>query len=230
MLNYINTLSKDKYIISPELFKALKEEKLNTNKVTKNEGIYLVAVRLLNAKTGTVIYNYIYYPSLFLETLLTYITIRNTLFNPQGDIFFIVDNSLLKNTPASAKVSTDNEPYNRLIFSNLDPLDNYTRTNIHTSDAITLDLVNMMDNLIYITNSMNETMDILNYSIQKDYKKYIGTILKPYVDNKLISLENIDNNINVNLLNCKLFVLKDINYFKSKAKYNGYDINEGPQK
>lgn len=78
MLNNKNTLYKDKYIISPELHKALEGEKLNDNrKVSKDLGIYLLAVRLLNKQEGTIVYNYIYYPSIFLETFLTYIMTRN---------------------------------------------------------------------------------------------------------------------------------------------------------
>jgi hypothetical protein len=91
MLNNKNTLYKDKYLISTELHKALEEEtsfslhstsvsqQAAPKTVSKNLGIYLIAVRLLNKEKGTIIYNYIYYPNIFLETFLTYVITRNNI-------------------------------------------------------------------------------------------------------------------------------------------------------
>jgi len=99
--NSPNVLFKDKYIISEKLHYALELSTLNpdiepshsdpgielsvsnpdivnsNNKKNKEQkGIYLVMFRVLNLKTKVLVYNYVYYPNFFLETLVVYLSSR----------------------------------------------------------------------------------------------------------------------------------------------------------
>ncbi len=96
-----NILFMNKYIISEKLHYALEHSSLNpyiepshsdpaielsasnpdivnsNNKKNKEQkGIYLVMFRLLNLKTKVLVYNYVYYPDFFLETLIVYLSSR----------------------------------------------------------------------------------------------------------------------------------------------------------
>src|ERR1700732_998549 len=85
LMNFVNSnvvknvLSQEKYLISNDLHNVLLTSKLenSTNIISKNNGIYIVAVRLLNQENRTIIYNYIYYPSIFIETLVAFLLFRN---------------------------------------------------------------------------------------------------------------------------------------------------------
>jgi hypothetical protein len=45
--------------------------------INNKEGIYLIAIRILNKKEKSLVYNYIYYNDLFYLTLIVYFLIRN---------------------------------------------------------------------------------------------------------------------------------------------------------
>jgi len=256
MLNNKNTLYKDKYLISRELHKALEEERLSVSPslrmpktVSKNLGIYLIAVRLLNKEKGTIIYNYVYYPNIFLETFLTYVLTRNNIKSLEwGDMFYIIDKNIIDNNPSASyqidtsspgvcKHASQNSDYSRLVFSDLSDLKQYfdfikssLNLSLDSSNSITTNLINLINNLTYVTFNMDEVINIINLSVKKDYKNYIQTILNPFVKDKFFHLDDIDNNQDINLLNSKLFIVNDINAFRKEAKKNGYDISEGPQK
>lgn len=235
MFNNKNTLYRDKYIISQQLHKALDEERLNKDrKVSENLGIYLVAVRLLNNDKGTIIYNYIYYPEIFLETFITYVITRNinsSRYNEWGDTFFIINKDVFFKNHNFNKFDIKDGDYSRFMFSDLSDLNKYFDSiKQYYSSSITTSLINLINSLTYITLNMDELINILKLSVNKDYKKYIGTILKPFIDSKLFNLDDIDNEQDINLLNCNLFIVNDINTFKNAAKTYNYDINEGPQK
>lgn len=251
MLNNKNTLYKDRYLISRELHKALEEERLSVSPslrtpktVSKNLGIYLIAIRLLNKEKGTIIYNYVYYPNIFLETFLTYVLIRNNIKSLEwGDMFYIIDKNIIDNNPSAnylidtSSSNTLNSDYSRLVFSDLSDLNKYFDSikskrslGLDSSNSITTNLINLINNLTYVTFNMDEVINIINLSVNKDYKNYIQTILNPFVKDKFFHLDDIDNNQDINLLNSKLFIVNDINAFRKEAKKNGYDISEGPQK
>lgn len=45
--------------------------------IRNKEGIYLIAIRILNKKEKSLVYNYIYYNDLFYLTLVVYFLLRN---------------------------------------------------------------------------------------------------------------------------------------------------------
>ena len=88
----LNCLNKAKYIINPDLqvklFKALEGTYLhdefsfsnsnNNLRIEKNpEGINIINFRVLNKNDKSLIYNYVYYKSDFIESLIIYFIIRN---------------------------------------------------------------------------------------------------------------------------------------------------------
>ena len=72
----------------------------NHRKVIKNkEGIYLIAIRILNKKEKSLVYNYIYYNDLLYLTLVVYFLLRNNFITKNkhewGKYLVILDNNLL---------------------------------------------------------------------------------------------------------------------------------------
>jgi hypothetical protein len=73
-----NNLSTSRYLISEELHKALVNEKLyENNSMKQRNGIYILTVRLINKEKKSLIYSYIFYPYIFLNTLLAFVISKN---------------------------------------------------------------------------------------------------------------------------------------------------------
>ena len=78
MNNRLNILDKDRYIISKELHSTLLKEKLdNDKKIKKSSEIYIVVFKVLNTNEKSLVYNYMFYLSIFLKTFLTFLIYRN---------------------------------------------------------------------------------------------------------------------------------------------------------
>jgi hypothetical protein len=68
------------------LHNALVSGSLNNNNSDKNNsynkrGVYLVAFRRLKKDTSVVVYNYIYYPNIFTNTILGYLIFKSNFKN-----------------------------------------------------------------------------------------------------------------------------------------------------
>ena len=67
--------------------------------IKNKEGIYLIAIRILNKKEKSLIYNYIYYNDLLYLTLVVYFLIRNHFIindkHEWGKYLVILDNKFL---------------------------------------------------------------------------------------------------------------------------------------
>jgi hypothetical protein len=74
--NYLDT---KRYLISETMHNALVNERLDdTNSVVKQDsGIYVISVRLLQRGTNNLVYNYVYYSSIFLQTYLHFLMNKN---------------------------------------------------------------------------------------------------------------------------------------------------------
>lgn len=83
----INSLDIDNCLLSPELLATLLKpyENKSNGKIIKNkEGIYFIAIKILNKKEKSLVYNYIYYNDLLYLTLIVYFLVRN---------YFIAENN-----------------------------------------------------------------------------------------------------------------------------------------
>jgi hypothetical protein len=84
-----NALDINSCLFTPQLLAALlgfnkdgytyfKHSSKNHRKIIKNkEGVYLIAIRILNKEKKTLVYNYVYYNDLLYLTLIIYFLTRN---------------------------------------------------------------------------------------------------------------------------------------------------------
>jgi hypothetical protein len=78
----LNQLDVDSCLFTPQLLAALlkcpvKCSKSQSQVIKNKEGIYLIAIRILNKEEKSLVYNYIYYNDLFYLTLIVYFIVRN---------------------------------------------------------------------------------------------------------------------------------------------------------
>ena len=64
-----------------------------------NSGVYLVVFRALNKDSDVLVYNYIYYPDVFINSVLYYLLLKNNfknslVYREWGDYFSVLDNRL----------------------------------------------------------------------------------------------------------------------------------------
>lgn len=60
-----------------------------------DSGVYLVVFRVLNKNSNVIVYNYIYYLDVFINSLLYFLLRKNNLvYREWGDYFSILDNRL----------------------------------------------------------------------------------------------------------------------------------------
>jgi len=73
-----NYLDRSKYLITGEMFEALLKESLyNDKSIGKRNGIYVIAVRRLNNNKNNLIYNYIFYPDIFYDPYIAFLSVKN---------------------------------------------------------------------------------------------------------------------------------------------------------
>ena len=243
MNNRLNVLDKNRYLISKKLFDVLLNEKLSNDKRIKKElGIYLVGFRVLNHEDKSLVFNYVYYPSIFLEAYLAFIAHRNISsirFNEWGDTLVVVDKGIVEQNPLLIGSSNSNDKSNRYSLTN--KLEYHNTLESYDKDYFEYlpieSFISLINKLNFCTNNLDECSYILNLAIQKEYIKYIQYLLYPmYSDTKfhLYWNERLSNNIknlnSINLVNTILFVVNDVVYMKNLIEKSGYTISEGPSK
>jgi len=106
-----NSLDNSNCLLTPELLTVLLESNKNEStyfkrssklnrKIYKNkDGIYLVAIRVINKEKKSLVYNYIYYNDMFYLTLIVYFLVRNYFITENnhewGKYLVILDNVFL---------------------------------------------------------------------------------------------------------------------------------------
>lgn len=237
-----NTLDKEKYIISEDLYKALENEHIGENSsqedVSKKLGIYLVAFRVLNKKNNTLIYNYLYYDPLFLEAFMAFLPFRNFYsirYAEWGDTSIIFNENVFLNNSKYSKIKLSDfkdDDYRRIkyIFTNQEEF-NYSLRHLgdYYVESITQQLVNSINKLTY-TVSNEDMIKIFGLALNKEYKSYINTIISPLKDLSDIN-ESIEDKpkVKINLLNSCLFIVRDLKSFIGDLNNQGHSVNEGPQ-
>lgn len=232
-----NVLDPIKYYISKELYIALESETLNSKtrskqkNVTKKPGIYLVCFRLLNKSKKDIIYNYIYYNPIFVDTLLVYFFFRNInsfRLHEWGDIFTVIDRNVIdiscfKQDTYDKHMFMDVADFEKSYY-NLDYKSYYV-------ESVKMNLINLINKMNYVTSGVEETANLLSLIIEKSYKPFIEQVLKNFIKDFDEINQDLDeeSNISINLANSSLFVLSDIEGFKTKFLEKGYKLNEGPQ-
>lgn len=106
-----NSLDNSNCLLTPELLTVLLESNKNEStyfkrssklnrKIYKNkDGIYLVAIRVINKEKKSLVYNYIYYNDMLYLTLIVYFLVRNYFITENnhewGKYLVILDNVFL---------------------------------------------------------------------------------------------------------------------------------------
>lgn len=123
------------------------------------------------------------------------------------------------------------EPYtlnNKVLLSILEDL--HVNNDFKGLDADILIRLIIKLNYICTIEEMSVIFDLAN---RKEYSKFIFTILKGCEINYAKINESVSSgsydNIVLNLINCCLFVVEDLQGCINKFKSTGYVINEGPK-
>ena len=165
-----NIIHTDIHTITPELKEALLLGKLPYNLEPKRrKGLYIVLFRVLNNKSteNILVYNYIYYSELFIDSFLLYLaSIRTKQFinnRPEGDNFIVIDDYF--------------NLYNIQVFGLNDTtryLDILTSNTLDIGDPYTM--IHAINKINYLA-SYNVIMDLLWYAYFNQYNKFFKTIL-----------------------------------------------------
>lgn len=72
---------------------------LNQGEYKSESGVYLVSLRLLHKDSNIIIYNYVYYPDIFVNNILYFLIQKNNfskslIYREWGDFLSIIDNNL----------------------------------------------------------------------------------------------------------------------------------------
>lgn len=227
-----NNLHTKQYLLNLEIHNALINgsiEGLDKTITKSRKGIYLVGFRLLNKETNVIIYNYIYYPCMFFESFQYFLynkSIDSSRFIEWGDLLVLLDSRLRDGYGGAYK-----EPYtlnNKVLLSILEDL--HVNNDFKGLDAEILIRLIIKLNYICTIEEMSVIFDLAN---RKEYSKFIFTILKGCEINYAKINESVSSgsydNIVLNLINCCLFVVEDLQGCINKFKSTGYVINEGPK-
>lgn len=187
-----------------------------------NLGVYLVRIGIVNKNSNTLVYSYMYYPDLFLKTLLVYIAFRyeniNEIYKEYGDNLVVIDKAFY---PNDNPINLFMDERTKNIFYNM-------KENNWNMDEI-LDFTNR---LMVIAN-YDKMWLLLDLAYNKCYIELMKEILnsEPYYYNMIeLVFNKFREEITFNMVNKCLFVVSDLNLFIKGIRNKGYNISEGPQK
>lgn len=225
----INIISAE-YLFSPELVEALITGKLplaqkyDNNKFTnKNDvSLYLVFIRILNKEDKKLVYNYVSYNLLFMMPLMMFLLNRQKYnaeyFSEWGRYFVVLQNSTVEEAKADF--------LKQLSFN-----DDYIKKDLYNpgKDMLSVDPFTFLNSLTYKT-CPRHMSNLIDLSFKKAFGEYLKEVLYPTPLYEVFK-NNVDSNIeHHNLLNSCLFLVLDLNVFKTEIESKGYSINEGPKK
>lgn len=211
----------------PSLPNLPKSDIINSKKVHQ-KGIYLVMFRVLNLKTKVLVYNYVYYPNFFLQTLLVYLarrssTISSIVAREWGEHTCIVDSSLHDLLHTTGKLDLN------LLNPQLTQILSDVGDSIHfaTDWESTFRIINKLT----YSCDYNLMFKLIDLATKKDYKGFAMEIF-----NSINNYEKLFNNLKdveverpFNIINACLFVVKDLNLFINNLTVKGLSVNCGPQ-
>lgn len=212
--NYNDNNYSEAYVYSPELHMSLLNNKLDTN-----EHVYLVSLRVLKKDTNIIVYSYISYPEIFLNSLIYYL-IRKENFKASssyldwGDYLTLIDYNLGSNDFIRYlldKILILNKHWVEYMES--DEYYKHKPTNYTTY----FDSVKKTT----LTLDTDKLIECINFAARKEFNKFIDILLKYQVDN----LEFND----VYVLRDCIFLVKDINSFIESLKSKDFIVNKGPK-
>jgi len=230
-----NYLDRSKYLITGEMFEALLKESLyNDKSIGKRNGIYVIAVRRLNNNKNNLIYNYIFYPDIFYDPYIAFLSVKNIdsiRFRDWGDNLVILDINMLQNLKGYKYIKDHfkKDEFDSLDINTLE--DKNTLLKQLISDTFfygkgKLNIIRIISKLNFIT---KDVAGILNYAILEDYNNLIKSILPYEYYFRIEDVLNTPIDETINIINSTIFVVRDLRVFTTKISNKGYTISEGPQ-
>ena len=220
-----NFLNKNDYIINESLHKSLENEKLDSELELSNKDIYMTVFKPLDFEKKKLIYGYMPYNKIFLETLLVYILVRNKIlvnfYREPGHFLTVVDDDNTK---------TDNLQLNEISFK----LGGITEelASDYYSGFRTDETFKIINRLVYFTNCKNIS-NLIELAFNKQYSPFIKEILSfmPDYDKYEDKILKIDDSFRLNILKSSVFILEQCNVksLLNDIRDRGYEISAGPR-
>jgi hypothetical protein len=219
---------------SLRLGKLVIKEEIREKFSSNNSGIYLMMLRYLNKDKNTIIYNYIFYPEIFVNSLLLYLIKRlnkNTslFYRDWGDFYCLIDSDLGDDSNKFIGHMKNNYiTYNHRFKDSC--LEIVRNTNI--SNATELDFISILDFFKTIVDIKDISIIVkqLDLIIKKDYIKFSKGYLDYMNNSEIISYyTNCLNSIykdKTYLLKDSLFVIKDKDILIKRLKDMGYYVHK----
>lgn len=210
-------------LVSGSLFKG--DDRINITSDIISNNIYLVTFRAYKTNKGIeLVYNYMYYPYVFTDSVLGYLLIKGDfrhsyLFKEWGDFFTIIDESLFINDfTNNLKEGGHNTNEHFSEWYN-------TYGNTMSGDNTYLWIFDIIKKLVMVKN-LDSLVTSLDLIVNKDYFKLICGLF-PGMD-KSESLSKASVPTDYYLLKDSLFVVKDLNLLLNTINKNStYTVSKG---
>ena len=224
-LNIGNTcgyLDLDNYIISNELHRSLQQETLVDS--WESGEFYMVMIKVLNKDSKSLVYNYISYSTLFNYTFLHYFATRSlylrNIYREPSSLLTLYDTDI---TPGY-------NPDDKLhFFKELGYLKDIDFSkNTYRYDKSNEGVFRFI-NKLSLTITVDYMPVLVDLAMNKNYKDFSKQVLNTIKGHELF-IENVSNTQSINVIDCCLFAVKNLDQFVEGINKLGYNINTGPQK
>ena len=228
------------FLFSSDLYKSVSTGKLHAS--VKNDGIYLVSLRMPEKGSNKIIYRYFYYPNIFAPSIL-YFLIRkpnfskSLLFRHWGDFVTIIDNDLAGKSTGLIKLFDNCLAYN-LHFQNYLLHCGSLKGSFH-------DVELLFDVVKKTTLTTNNILSALNFALKKDYDNFFRLFVNFKTDHHFNEPSGVHFNYNddrivfnkqvevvtkeVYLAEKSLFVVKDLEDTIKQLEGLGYIVAKTPK-
>jgi hypothetical protein len=225
-----NVLFKDRYIISSELQQALNGDPYSTKaKIIHKDfkGVYLVVFRMSKEKSGLkLIYSYINYNPLFLESLLVYLFTKKSTSLPCVDHGQFITIMNMK-----SMFDIDHTQYDKLYDYYNKEFYEYVKNNENKFKSYE-SILNIMFKLVS-PGDVNKMSDLIDFACNKLYFDFVNSILINFEFYKLFNKDiktSIDwNKKDHDILRGCLFIVPEIKSLIESIESKGYLVNQGSQ-
>jgi len=207
-------------LYNTDLHYALAEGNLKNSPNSKG-GVYLVMFRVLKKNDNVLVYNYVYYNKLFINSLLYYLTNKTDfaysyLFKEWGDFLCFIDKNLF-----GENFKGDN------IFFNEYFKDHYKSDTKNVSNNEFLAFYDQVKKLSFAIDQ-NELPHLIKLGVIKKYKDFFIKISSSF-ENDLKDIHSDYYNIDLYLLRDCLFVVKDLTSILHTLRSLGFQVTKGPE-
>lgn len=207
--------------MTPNLYNILNESsKFKSNflyPMQKNQGVYLVRLKLLNKDNANLyVYNYIYYHHLFAENLILYLITKPNFLNSNvylecnGTFILILDDFF---SPLSSTI--------------------YEAFNLENTSGRFDEYIEELKKIKIKPNYKKHSWEVfksIRFLIDPKTEEFFEGLINEF-NSVGLKYQYYDKNININrFVENSLFVVNDLEDFVNNVNKSSYSINGGPQK